>query len=53
MHRQCFHERACFSKFEKQTKGSSEVNQMNQLLASEKFLLLCCRSGWHDNLKAC
>ena len=38
---------ACFSKFEKQTKGSGEVNQMNQLLASEKFftVMLPVRDG--------
>ena len=38
---------ACFSKFEKQTKGSNEVKQMNQLLASEKFftVMLPVRDG--------
>ena len=38
---------ACFSKFEKQTKGSSEVKQMNQLLTSEKFftVMLPVRDG--------
>lgn len=38
---------ACFSKFEKQTKGSTEVKQMNQLLASEKFftVMLPVRDG--------
>ena len=38
---------ACFSKFEKQTKGSMEVKQMNQLLTSEKFftVMLPVRDG--------
>ncbi|GIR49609.1 MAG: hypothetical protein CM15mP58_17060 [Burkholderiaceae bacterium] len=38
---------ACFSKFEKQTKGSNEVKQMNQLLTSEKFftVMLPVRDG--------
>ena len=42
-----FMQGACFSKFEKQTKGSSEVKQMNQLLASEKFftVMLPVRDG--------
>tara|TARA_B100000035_G_scaffold205359_1_gene175597 strand:- start:3641 stop:4462 length:822 start_codon:yes stop_codon:yes gene_type:complete len=38
---------ACFSKFEKQTNGSNEVKQMNQLLTSEKFftVMLPVRDG--------
>ena len=38
---------SCFSKFERQTKGSNEVKQMNQLLKSEKFftVMLPVRDG--------